>query len=665
MTIVSNFPRRIKDLPDVGIVMPDGVRLSARIWLPEDATANPVPAVLEYIPYRKRDGTLPRDELMHPYVAGHGYACVRVDIRGSGDSEGLMTDEYTQQELDDAVAVIDWLSKQPWCSGAVGMMGKSWGGFNCLQTAYLQPPALKAVISVCSTSDRFADDIHFKGGCLLGENVGWGAVMLSFSSRPADPALRPDWKEDWLRRLENEPFLAPRWASHQSRDAYWKHGSICEDWGRITVPVLSVGGWADNYLNTVGQIMAHQPGAAQGLMGPWVHQYPHTAVPGPQIGFLQESIRWWDCWLKGVDNGVAQGPRYRAYMLHSEPPNPAPRFRKGHWVVEEHWPSPRVTAERLALSPGRIGGAGGALGLSVKTPQHLGLTAGEFFPMGLNAEMPGDQRADDAMAVCFDTEPLAEGMDLLGQAVLRLRLSSDRPSAFLAARLCDVAPDGSSVRICHGMLNLRHRDSMENPAPLPVGEAIDVALTLDQMGYRLAPGHRLRLALSTTYWPFLWPSAEAAVLTLHEGAIELPRHRGSAGDEWVPPPAEMAPAWRHRVLREGASARRMETDMVSGRVSLLVEEDSGDAENLDHGLITGDTMREVWTIHPDDPLSAQVEISYEQRLARGEWSVLTRAEVRLTSELDRLVFSARLEAWDGDARVFNREFRDYVKRDHV
>ena len=187
VTIRSDFPEAIIEIEDMGITMPDGTRLSARVWMPADAATRPVPAVLEYIPYRKRDGTLPRDELMHPYVAGHGYACVRVDIRGNGDSDGLMTDEYSAQELQDACDVIAWLARQDWCSGSVGMMGKSWGGFNCLQTAFLQPPALKAVISVYSTTDRFADDIHFKGGALLGENFGWGSVMLSYSSRHCDP----------------------------------------------------------------------------------------------------------------------------------------------------------------------------------------------------------------------------------------------------------------------------------------------------------------------------------------------------------------------------------------------------------------------------------------------------------------------------------------------
>ncbi len=474
MDTVTQFPHQISDDRDMGIVMPDGCRLSARVWMPVDALQHPVPAVLEYIPYRKSDGTLPRDEIMHRYLAGNGYACVRVDMRGNGDSQGLMTDEYTIQELADACAVIEWLAAQPWCTGAVGMMGKSWGGFNCLQTAFLQPPALKAVVTVCSTTDRFADDIHFKGGCLLGENFGWGAVMLSYSSRPADPALRADWKEDWLARLAAQPWLAPRWAGMQERSDYWKHGSVCEDYSRMVVPVQSWGGWADNYMNTVAHLVENVPAPVKGIVGPWVHQYPHQAVPGPQVGFLQESLRWWDRWLKGIPNGAEHDPAYRAWMLHSAPPDASANYRPGHWLAEADWPGHRVNRQVLALgigggegrlpsphpSRGYLGREdGGGFSVTVNTPQHLGLQAGEFFPMGLNAEMPGDQRLDDALSLCFDGAVLDAPLDLLGAARLVLRLASDQPLAFVVARLCDVAPDGSSVRIAHGMLNLCHRHS--------------------------------------------------------------------------------------------------------------------------------------------------------------------------------------------------------------
>ncbi|MFN4155048.1 MAG: CocE/NonD family hydrolase [Paracoccaceae bacterium] len=670
MKTVTDFPRSIVEFEDMGIVMPDGIRLSARVWMPRDAEVSPVPAVLEYIPYRKRDGTLARDELMHPYVAGHGYACVRVDMRGNGDSEGLMADEYSTLELQDACDVIAWLAAQPWCSGSVGMMGKSWGGFNCLQTAFLQPPALKAVISVCSSTDRFADDIHFRGGCLLGENFGWGAVMLSFSSRPADPALRADWRADWLARLEAEPWLAPAWAAHQARDGYWRHGSVCEDYARMQVPVLSIGGWADNYMNTVDALVRNT--RAKGIVGPWVHQYPHTAVPGPAIGFLQEAIRWWDRWLKGIENGAEADPAMRAYMLHSAPPDASAPHREGHWVAEDQWPGSNVEERVLNLLPGRgeaaaqeYLGQGETAGFEriVSTPQQLGLSAGEFFPMGLNAEMPGDQAADDALSLCFDGDVLQEPLALLGAARLRLRLASDQPLGFVVARLCDVAPDGSSVRIAHGMLNLCHRASREEPEPMTPGRAEEVCLDLDQMAYRLAPGHRLRLALSNSYWPFVWPSPAQGQLTLTKGSLTLPVHKGGKG--WEPPEPEAAPAWQHRVLRKGESRRYVETDMIAGMQALCVLEDGGDLENLSHGLCSGETLTERWEIHPSDPLTAKATNVWEQRLSRGGWRVRTRARAVMTCDAEHLHMQATLTAWEGDEVIFSRDFNEKVLRRFV
>lgn len=675
MRVVTEFPFAVTDDPDMGIVLSDGCRLSARVWRPEGA--GPVPAVLEYIPYRKRDGTLPRDEMMHAYTAGHGYACVRVDMRGNGDSEGLMSDEYTIQELADACEVIEWLAEQPWCSGAVGMMGKSWGGFNCLQTAFLQPPALKAVVSVCSTTDRFADDIHYKGGCLLGENFGWGAVMLSYSSRPADPMLRADWREDWLKRLEAEPWLAPRWADMQEKNAYWKHGSVSEDYAQMTIPVLSWGGWADNYMNTVAALVENVPAPVQGIVGPWVHQYPHTAVPGPAIGFLQVALRWWDRWLKGIDNGAENDPAMRAYMLHSEAPNASAKRRAGHWVAEVAWPSPRVSRQVFALGVNADGASaprspqgylstedGQGFSVQVNTPQHLGMHSGEFFPMGLNAEMPGDQASDDAMSVCFDSAVLAKPLDLLGAARLSLTLSSDQALGFIVARLCDVAPDGSSVRIAHGMLNLCHRDSMEDPVPMPAGQAVEVAFDIDQMAYRLAAGHHLRLALSTTYWPFLWPSPRPATLTVTSGHLDLPMHQGCE-NEWEPPAPEGAKPWAHRVLRAGKTTRKIENDLITGGTALVISDDLGDVENLSHGLCTGESMTELWEIHPDDPLSARAVHTWEQRLSRGDWSVKTTAWAEMTATATHFRLQAKLVAWEGDTIVFERNFDDSVPRRFV
>ena len=230
----------------------------------------PVPAIIEYIPYRKRDGTIYRDHLIHPYVAGHGYACLRVDMRGSGESQGVMLDEYTKQELEDAVEVIYWLSKQPWCSGNVGMMGKSWGGLNSLQVAAMAPEPLKAIVSGYTSTKRFSDDIHFKGGCLLNDNLRWAGVMLAYSARPPDPLLFGDtWRQTWLERLKAEPFLAENWLSHQTYDDYWKHGSISESYSDLKAAVLTFGGWADNYMNAVPQLVENLKTPVKGIIGPW------------------------------------------------------------------------------------------------------------------------------------------------------------------------------------------------------------------------------------------------------------------------------------------------------------------------------------------------------------------------------------------------------------
>ena len=295
---------------------------------------NPVPAILEYIPYRKNDATVERDAQIHPYFARHGYASVRVDIRGSGDSDGLLRDEYLPQELDDAVEVLAWLERQPWCSGAVGMIGKSWGGFNSLQVAALGPPQLRAVISVCSTDDRYRDDVHYIGGCVLASDMlSWASTMLAYNARPPDPWVVGDgWREAWLERLSETPRFIDAWLSHQRRDDFWRHGSVCEDYDAIGCPVYMVGGWADAYTDAILRFLAGYRGPRKGLIGPWPHAYPHDAVPGPAIGFLQECIRWWDHWLRGESTGIMDEPMLRAWMQEPVEPRPFHAVRPGRWV---------------------------------------------------------------------------------------------------------------------------------------------------------------------------------------------------------------------------------------------------------------------------------------------------------------------------------------------
>jgi len=671
MKTVTQFPRDVIEFPDMGIVMPDGCRLSARVWMPVDADQDPVPVILEHLPYRKRDGTTARDSLTHPYLAGHGYASIRVDMRGNGDSQGLMEDEYSEQELQDACDVIAWAAAQPWCNGNVGMMGISWGGFNALQVAAKQPPALKAIITLCSTDDRYADDIHYKGGLLLNENMGWGATMLSYSSRPPDPALVGDaWRDMWLERLENEPFLPAVWLRHQTRDAYWKRGSVCEDFSRIKAATLAVGGWGDAYKNAVSRLVQGVSAPAKGIVGPWIHKYPHFAVPNPAIGFLQEALRWWDRWLKGVDTGVENDPAMRLYVLDSEPPRDWYEVRPGRWIAEPRWPSPDIETRTLLLGEASMlgGNSGSALKapLAIRSPQDCGMAGGEYCAIWLGPELPGDQREDDAKSACFDSPRLEEPLEIVGAPAIRLTLSADRPAAMVAVRLCDVQPDGASTRITYGVLNLCHRNGHEFPEAIKPGELMHVELQLDDIAYRVKAGNKVRVVISSTYWPLVWTSPEEATLTLHEGSLALPvRQASGERDEWEFTTPEAAPAWRIETLRESSNLREVEADPKTDLVTLTIVDDFGETRDLDHGLTVGGVARETWRIHPDDPLAAYGETHWTQTLSRDAWSVRTETFTKMSADKANFTLHGRIEAYEGETLVFERDFHETIPRHHI
>ncbi len=441
-----SLPRAVRELEHTWIELRDGCRLAARIWLPEDAERDPVPAVLEYLPYRKNDGTVVRDAVRQPYLAGHGYAAVRVDMRGTGESDGILEDEYTAQEQADAVELIAWLAAQPWCSGAVGMTGISWGGFNALQVAALRPPALRAIMTLCSTEDRYADDVHYRGGCVLATDMlHWASSMLAWNARPPDPRLAGDgWRAQWLDRLERTPFFLEPWLAHQRRDAYWRHGSVCEDYTAIECAVYAVGGWVDGYTNAVFRLLEGLRCPRKGLVGPWAHAFPDDALPGPSIGWLQECVRWWDHWLKGVDNGVMEGPMLRAWLQEAEPPRPMPAVRAGRWVAEQQWPSPRHECRMLALAAEGLRAEPADERPVVHRPvQSLGTQAGVWCAEGQPADLADDQRADDALSAVFDSEPLDGPLELLGFPAVELALAADRPLALVCVRLCDVSSDGA------------------------------------------------------------------------------------------------------------------------------------------------------------------------------------------------------------------------------
>lgn len=643
---------------DLRIPMPDGITLSARCWFPEGA--DPVPAILEMIPYRKRDVTAPRDATNHPHFCAAGYACIRVDLRGCGESDGLYDDEYSPQELGDICAVIAWLADQPWCSGKVGIMGISWGGFNGLQVAALRPRGLAAVITACSSVDRYADDIHYKGGCVLGENAGWASNVMARFALPPDPQLRPDWRQVWLDRLETTPFAVETWHRHRDRDAYWKHGSICEEFAAVQVPVLSLGGWHDGYRNTPGKLVAGLPGMCRTLVGPWNHKYPNLGVPGPRVDFVGEALRWWDRWLKDVQTGVEEDPPQRLWLMESVPPARVKVERPGRWVGLPADPGAHVTAREFDLTGTAMGTGAHGPSRTVQTHAACGAGTGEFFPFGFEAgDLPGDQSADDALSLCYDSAPLAERLEIVGGPVVTLRVAADQPRAQLAVRLCDLRPDGTSLMLAHGFLDLRYRAGFEAPQDVVPGQEMEITLRLDDIACALPAGHRLRLAISPTYWPFIWPERTPVALTVTGGTLSVPELTGPGLPVASMPPPRASETVQ-KVLRDG-EASQMERHEDGQRVTRIVM-DAGRTANIDHGLWHEDRLEETWRIGMDDPGAASVTFAWEKSVGRGDWQVTVTSETTMQTTAQGFALTGSLSAREGAQEVFHRTYAATVTR---
>ncbi|WP_442582877.1 CocE/NonD family hydrolase [Mesorhizobium sp. ASY16-5R] len=670
MTIrtVHDFPRGVRTIQTEWITLSDGTRLAAAVWLPEDAENDPVPAILEFLPYRRRDSTVLRDRQIHAYFAGHGYAGVRVDMRGSGDSDGILHDEYLPQEQADAVEVIAWLAAQKWCSGTVGMMGISWGGFNSLQVASHRPPALKAIITACSTDDRYADDCHFMGGCLLNNSIAWASTMFAYGAQPPDPLVVGErWRDLWLERLDNNPLMAATWIEHQTYDDYWKQGSVREDFSAITAAVYAVGGWADGYSNAIPRMLAGLPGPKKGLIGPWAHAWPHVAQPGPQIGFLQEALRWWDHWLKDIDNGIMDEPVLRAWMQESVRPATTYPERTGRWIAETSWPQVDRPARVLHLS-GRDLADDPAENQQILIASSLatGITFGEWCPYGLAGELPADQRPDDGRSVYFDTAPLPQHIEIFGAPVVSLDIASDKPSAMIAARLEDVAPDGSSTLVTYGLLNLTHRYGHGNPEPLEPGKTYPVEIVLNDIAQAFPAGHRIRLALATSHWPIAWPAAELATLTLSTGesTLNLPIRARSPLDECLKPFAEpeQAEPEPYEINKLAGRNRTITEDPMTGETTVTVHRERASYTLPKIDLSFEADSEEHYRIREGDPSATTAETRATWRLSRKGWDIRTETATRVACTPNTFEVRATMKAYENGELVKSRDWDRSIPR---
>jgi uncharacterized protein len=550
----------------------DGTELAVTLYLPPQPGGGPVPALLEYLPYRKDDAMLARDYELYAYLATHGYAGARVDIRGTGGSGGdLPEGEYTETEQRDAEDVIAWLAAQPWCTGAVGMWGISWGGFNAIQVALRRPPALKAIIAVDASDDLFHDDVHYIDGLL---HLDEYALMIDqLNALPPAPDYPLD-EATLARRFDSEPWLLT-WLARQQDGPYWRRASLRPDYGRLTVPAFLIGGWYDGYRDSVPRMLAAAPAPVKIMIGPWNHTFPHDAVPGPAVEWRADAVRWWDHWLKGAGNGIMAEPPVTVYVRDWYPPDPDLAEIPGRWRTETAFPPERTVYRAWYCGPER--------NLSADPPRRDSAALRYVASAGVEAghwwgELTVDQRGADAFSLVFDSPPLAEEVEILGFPLVELHGSADAEPLHWFGRLCDVAPDGTVTLVTGGGRAgrpdpLRDGGSLSGstvPPPRPAagagaaeGAGSALPLELHVTSWVFPRGHRIRLALSNAMWPMIWPTPRQATATVRLGPdgtrLVLPV---------VPPAGRPAPVFAEPGPAEHAPGVRTRGEMLPVRWTL-------------------------------------------------------------------------------------------------
>jgi len=670
-------------LRDVRIPVSDGLELSANLWLPEpgpkEATRT-FPAILEMIPYRKDDWRAASDESRGEWLAARGFALCRLDIRGTGSSPGIALDEYTARETQDGYDAVEWLAVQPWCSGKVGMWGISYGGFTSIQVAKLRPPHLAAIVPMYATDDRYTDDVHYIGGCVTASELSQYAVsMVGMNALPAKAEFRgAAWANEWRERLERTPIWLFEWLRQQQDGPYWRQGSLAPDYGVIEAPMLLFGGWMDSYVDPVLRMMERCTAPRRAIIGNWVHNLPNDAYPGPTIDWLHEMVRFFDRWLKGIDNGIDDEPAFTVYRHEFAEPEPFPTSWPGRWLAFPSWPIPSASERVFHLASGELPLVGGLTAEPSSTASLVLFrhrpTAGTGGSLSWGAGsapngLARDLRPEEALQPTFTSEPLDEPLDILGIAVAILAWESSVPVATAVVRLADVALDGTSAQVTAGILNLTHRESHESPAPLEPGAVTEVRVPFRSTAHRFLAGHRVRISVATAAWPIIWPSPEPAEHALHLGEpngsrLVLPTIPLDGGSDAVPAVAfKTSPA----ALREVGSYRgdpptwRVTHDVIDGSVTVSSSE-FGESTLPDGRttLYTGERLE--MTARDADPAHARMHNDVVYRLREAGSEILVEASGTTRSTATDFHMNVGLRVTLDGAPFFERGWLETISR---
>jgi len=633
----------------VWVPMDDGTRVALTLYLPDASGDGPFPAVVESLPYRKDDDCFARDYRTYTHLAERGIAGVRIDIRGTGASTGIIEDEYVEQEQLDNLRVMEWLESRNWCDGNLGMWGISWGGFSALQTAVLQPPQLKAIVAMHATHDRFACDVHYTGGSAhAAEQLDWPGSMITTNALPPDPEIFGEgWFEEWMRRLEGTPQWPFEWLRHQQRDNYWLHGSPCGDYQAIRCPTLLIGGWLDGYVDGMVAMAEHLSCPTRTLIGPWGHHRPATGVPAPTLDHFDLLARWFGHHLRGDDNGVMDMPPVTVYV-RTEPPYDADEV-PGYWRSEDAWPPEGqidVTLDLADLAYETTAWSG---------PHWVGSHAPFWDPGGFHTTDPA---ADDASSMRFDTAPFPETTEILGIASISARVTTDREVGLLAARLLAVDPEGHAHLICRASRNLVFPNDLSTPVRPTPNQPFQVTFPLRATSAVIPAGWYLRLSLSGADFPVAWPPGERFTLIVDPvgSSLVLPVVGRRGADRTLEIPSAPEPPYAPVETTRSDGEWSVSTDGPTNTFRMI----RGGSETQPGLTYATDQW---WTVSVDDyaPGTTRAQTTSVASLERPGWSVTTEGRL-LVEGRDVFEVTVELSARHNDVEVFRRTWSDSIPR---
>ncbi len=575
------------------LTMSDGVKLAVTYFMPGTLTGEKLPVLLEMNPYRKDDMSYLYDYPIATYFARRGYVVARVDVRGTGSSKGIVPPaEYSERELADGMEIVDQLSKKPWSNGNVGMYGLSWSAFNSLMIAARKPPALKAILIAHASDDLFYQDVHSIDGAFHVDT--WEAMIDTFNALPSPDtnyAMTPEFFAD---RFDQKPWHFT-WKKNQSDGPFYRKESVRFK-PEVTVPIYIIGGLLDGYRDTIARLMDSSNKNVKADLGPWNHDWPNLGEPGPNYEWRKKAVKWWDRWLKGINNGIMEEPRFMVFMRDGHAPSMEMTKLPGQWRCG-NWPVKGVEKRRFfpVKNHTLVASSQGSGSNKLKYYAGAGISVHTWW-----GELSDDMADDDEYSLVYDTAPLTKAIEIIGFPQVHLAVTADAPLYQFTARLEDVGPDGKVSLVSGVLINPADRESRLKRTPLTPGKQVKLAGEIHYTTWRFKPGHKIRLAISNAQFPMAWPTPYKGTTTLFTGP-----------DTWIE-----LPVMAQNTLTAHCDVPAVENEEESPGSRRLSVKDKDSDYPQEHSDKTGDSVyttgeKESWTIN---------NVTYH-RVERNTWKV--------------------------------------------